>query len=193
MSSYRPEISKEELADFEVISFDGEIVCVDRLEQLDEAMSQLWNSSFVGFDTETRPSFRKGQKNSVALLQLSANGRAFLFRLNKIGLPVQLAGFLSSDKVIKIGVAIHDDIKELKQLRSFEAKGFIDLQDMVKEYGIVSSGLKKLSAIVLGHIISKRQQVTNWENDSLSEAQQLYAATDAWICLKIYKALKNGD
>jgi ribonuclease D len=193
MNRFKAEISKEELLSYEVVSFNGEIICIDREEQLESAMSYLWNCSVVGFDTETRPTFKKGQRNNVALLQLSANGKAFLFRLNSIGLPKMLTKFLSSEDVKKIGVAIHDDIKELKQLNSFEARGFIDLQDLVKEYGIISAGLKKLSAIVLGYSISKRQQVTNWENESLTQAQQLYAATDAWVCLKIYETLIRGN
>ena len=192
MMKYKEDISKEEIANYEVLAFDGKIVCVDTLQQVDEAMNYLWNSNYVGFDTETKPSFRKGQNNSVSLLQLSVDGHAFLFRLKSIGLPDQLARFLSSESVIKVGVAIRDDIKALRQLNNFEPGGFIDLQEMVREYGIQSSGLKKLSAIVLGHSISKRQQVSNWENEKLTPAQQVYAATDAWVCMKIYEKLLNS-
>lgn len=193
MKIFKKEISKEELAEYEVIAFDGEIVCVDSPDKVEDAVNYLRKAAFVGFDTETKPTFRKGQKNRVSLLQLSANGKAFLFRLNKIGLPRQIARFLSSGDVLKVGVAIHDDIKSLRELTNFEPGGFIDLQYMVKDYGIESSGLKKLSAIILGFSISKRQQVSNWENEKLTPAQQLYAATDAWICMKIYDELKNGN
>jgi len=193
MNNYKKEIAKEELAGYDVIAFDGEIVCIDDYDQVDEVMAFLWNSRFVGFDTETKPSFRKGQKNIVSLLQLSADGRAFLFRLNKIGLPEKVARFLSSDDIIKVGVAIHDDIKALKLLREFNPGGFVDLQDMVKDYGITSSGLRKLTAIILGYSISKRQQVSNWENEILTPSQKVYAATDAWVCMKIYEKLLNGS
>lgn len=192
MEKFKPEISKEELADYQVIAFEGEIICIEENDQLDEVMPYLWNAEYVGFDTETKPSFRKGQKNMVSLLQLSVDGKAFLFRLNRLGLPDDVARFLSSGKVIKVGVAIHDDIKALNQLKKFRPGGFIDLQDMVKDYGIISSGLKKLAAIVLGYSISKRQQVTNWENEILTPAQKTYAATDAWICMKIFEKLSNG-
>jgi len=193
MKIYKKEIDKEELAGYDIISFDGEIVCVDNINQVDDVMHFLWNASYVGFDTETKPSFRKGQKNMVSLLQLSADGRAFLFRLNKMGLPEKVARFLSSEEVIKVGVAIHDDIKGLNLLREFTPGGFIDLQEMVRDYGITSSGLKKLAAIILGHSISKRQQVSNWENDILTPSQKVYAATDAWVCMKIYEKLVNGS
>jgi ribonuclease D len=193
MKIYKPDISKEELAGYDVIAFDGKIVCVDNISVFREAMDFLWNASHTGFDTETKPAFKKGQKHRVSLLQISANGHAFLFRLNKIGFPEDLARFLSTDDIPKIGVAIHDDIKSLKELRNFEPGGFIELQDMVKDYGIASAGLKKLSAIVLGYRISKSQQVSNWENESLTYAQQLYAATDAWVCARIFdELLKNG-
>ncbi|MEZ5000075.1 MAG: 3'-5' exonuclease [Bacteroidales bacterium] len=192
MMRFKEDISKEEIAGYEVMAFDGKIVCIDSPDQVDEAMNYLWNSSYVGFDTETKPSFRKGENNRVSLLQLSVDGHAFLFRLNRVGLPDKLARFLSSESVIKVGVAIRDDIKALRQLNNFEPGGFIDLQEMVRDYGILSSGLKKLSAIVLGHSISKRQQVSNWENESLTQAQQVYAATDAWVCMKIYEKLLNS-
>lgn len=192
MNEYKQEIGKEELASYGIIAFEGEIVCVDHIDQVDEVMAFLQKARYVGFDTETKPAFRKGQKNIVSLLQLSADGRAFLFRLNKLGLPEKVARFLSSEDVIKVGVAIHDDIKGLNLLREFRPGGFIDLQEMVRNFGVTSSGLKKLSAIILGYTISKRQQVSNWENDFLTPSQKVYAATDAWICMKIYEKLING-
>jgi ribonuclease D len=123
------------------------------------------------------------------LLQLANHDLACLFRLNKIGLPDELARLLSDPEVIKAGVAIHDDIRFLTGIRKFDPAAFIDLQPYVKNFGISSSGLKKLCAIILGFRISKRQQVTDWEAAELSEAQQLYAATDAWVCYEIYKNL----
>jgi ribonuclease D len=147
----------------------------------------------LGFDTETRPTFKKGRKNSVSLIQLSSGDLAFLFRINRIGIPDELADLLSDPSVIKAGVAVHDDIKFLKGVRKFTPDGFIDLQNFVKDFGIQSSGLKKLAAIILGFRISKRQQVTNWEAEQLTEAQQIYAATDAWVCHQIYKKLINGN
>ncbi|MBE3086756.1 MAG: 3'-5' exonuclease domain-containing protein 2, partial [Bacteroidetes bacterium] len=127
------------------------------------------------------------------LIQLSTGKLACLFRINKIGIPEELIKLLSDPSVIKAGVAVHDDIRFLKGVKKFSPGGFVDLQSFVKYYGIQSSGLKKLTAIVLGFRISKRQQVTDWEAGQLTEAQQIYAATDAWVCHQIYQKLSEGN
>jgi ribonuclease D len=189
---YQENITAEELAGRELSWFRGEIVVVDNLQTYKEYFPRLLGEEVLGFDTETRPSFRKGRKNSVSLIQLSTGSLACLFRINKIGLPGELVDLLADKSVIKAGVAVHDDIKFLRSVKKFNPGGFIDLQSFVKDYGIQSSGLKKLAAIVLGFRISKRQQVTDWEAEQLTEAQQVYAATDAWVCHQIYKKLVNG-
>ena len=189
--TFKENIDKHELGEYPVSGFEGEIVLVDDYSKLEESISILKSASVIGFDTETKPSFIKGKKNKVALLQLSDSEKAFLFRINKIGLPSELVDILSDESISKVGVAIHDDIKGLKAIRNFKEGGFIELQDYVKEFGIVSSGLRKLSAIILGFRISKRQQVSNWESANLTEAQLIYAATDAWVCCEIYKKLDN--
>ena len=189
---YKENITVEELAEHELSWFKGEIVLVDNLKTFYEVFPKLLRTDLLGFDTETRPTFRKGRKNAVSLIQLSTEDLACLFRINKIGIPDELADLLSDPSVIKTGVAVHDDIKFLKSVRKFNSEGFVDLQTLVKDFGIQSSGLKKLTAIVLGFRISKRQQVTDWEAEQLTEAQQIYAATDAWVCHQIYKKLVNG-
>jgi ribonuclease D len=190
---YKENITVEELAEHELSWFKGEIVLIDNLKIFYEVFPRLLRSELLGFDTETRPTFKKGKKNSVSLIQLSTEDLACLFRINKIGIPDELVELLSDPSVIKAGVAVHDDIRFLKGVRKFSPEGFIDLQNFVKDFGIQSSGLKKLAAIVLGFRISKRQQVTDWEAEKLSEAQQIYAATDAWVCHQIYKKLVNGN
>lgn len=190
---YKENITVEELAEHELSWFKGEIVLIDNLKIFYEVFPRLLGSELLGFDTETRPTFKKGKKNAVSLIQLSTEDLACLFRINKIGIPDELLDLLSDPAVIKAGVAVHDDIRFLKGVRKFSPDGFIDLQNFVKDFGIQSSGLKKLAAIVLGFRISKRQQVTDWEADQLSEAQQIYAATDAWVCHQIYKKLINGN
>ena len=191
-NNYRENVSSEELKDFDLSWFKGKIVIVDNPEKFRETIHKLSKHKVLGFDTETRPSFRKGRKNRVSLIQLSTGNLACLFRINRIGIPDELADILADPGIIKAGVAIHDDIKFLKSIRKFNPDGFIDLQKYVKEFGIESSGLKKLTAIVLGFRISKRQQVTDWEAQELSEAQQIYAATDAWVCYEIYRKLVRG-
>jgi ribonuclease D len=189
---FKENITVEELAEHELSWFKGEIVLVDNLKIFYEVFPKLLGSDLLGFDTETRPTFKKGRKNAVSLIQLSTENMACLFRINKIGIPDELARLLSDPGVIKAGVAVHDDIRFLKGIRKFIPDGFIDLQTLVKDFGIQSSGLKKLTAIILGFRISKRQQVTDWEAEQLTEAQQIYAATDAWVCYQIYKKLTNG-
>jgi ribonuclease D len=190
---YKENITVEELAEHELSWFKGEIVLVDNLKTFYEVFPKLLRSDLLGFDTETRPTFKKGKKNAVSLIQLSTEDLACLFRINRIGIPDELTDLLSDPTVIKTGVAVHDDIRFLKSVRKFTPDGFVDLQTLVKDFGIQSSGLKKLTAIVLGFRISKRQQVTDWEAENLTEAQQIYAATDAWVCHQIYKKLINGN
>jgi len=188
---YKENITVEEIAEHELSWFKGEIVLVDNIKIFHEVFPRLLGSDLLGFDTETRPTFKKGKKNSVSLIQLATAELACLFRINKIGIPDELIDLLSDPSITKAGVAVHDDIRFLKGVKKFSPDGFIDLQNLVKEYGIQSSGLKKLSAIVLGFRISKRQQVTDWEAEQLTEAQLVYAATDAWVCHQIYKKLMN--
>jgi ribonuclease D len=188
---YSESLSDDEVKKLPLLHFDGKVTLVDNLETFYRVIDNIGRSGLVGFDTETRPSFRKGRRNTVSLLQLANADNAWLFRLNMIGLPPELAALLADDSLRKVGVAIHDDIKALRAVSPFEPGGFVDLQSVVAGYGIKQLGLRKLSAIILGYRISKSQQVSNWEAPALTEPQQLYAATDAWVCRQIYLAL-NG-
>jgi len=190
---YNESVSDDELRKLPLLQFDGRVTLVDNMQKFRKVMGEMGKPAVLGFDTETRPSFRKGRKNKVSLIQLANENLACLIRINKIGIPSELAGLLANHEVIKAGVAVHDDIRFLKRVKGFSPEGFIDLQQFVREFGIQCSGLKKLSAIVLGFRISKRQQVTDWEAEHLSEAQQIYAATDAWVCYQIYRKLINGN
>ena len=189
---FQKTISKEELSELPFTQFDGEIHLVENEADLEFAVNYLQQQKVIGFDTETRPSFKKGQINKVALLQLSGDNKAFIFRLNKIGLPERVAGLLADASKKKVGVAIRDDIKGLKKLKPFEPAGFLELQEYVKEFGIENFSLKKLAGIVLGVRISKSQRLTNWEADVLTPAQLSYAATDAWVSAEIYRVLKTS-
>ena len=188
-NSYQSKITKEEIAELPLTKFNGEIIVIDNKKKLEAIIADLKKERILGFDTETRPAFKKGRTNKVALLQLSSEHKAYLFRLNKIGLPDSLKEILSDDKTLKIGIAIRDDIKILQKLNKFEANSFVELQQFVKQFNIENNGMKKLAGIVLKSKISKAQQLSNWENETLTEAQLNYAATDAWICYKIYKKL----
>lgn len=189
---FKESITKEELTDLPLKWFNGEIVIVDTPEKVKYAVGILGKQQVIGFDTETRPSFKKGVINKVALLQLSTSTQAFLFRLNKIGLPAEIRDIFANPEIIKSGVAIRDDIKGLKKFKNFNPQGFIELQDFAKDLGIQNFSLKKLTAIVLGFRISKSQQLSNWEAESLTKAQQIYAATDAWTALEIFENFSNN-
>lgn len=182
-------ITPEEIVKLELAWFRGKIVIVDNMEVFREVISVLSKEPVLGFDTETRPSFKKGIKNKVSIIQLASSDLACLFRIKKIGMPQDLIRILANPAIIKAGVAVHDDIRFLKNINGFNPAGFIDLQNFVREYGITSSGLKKLAAIVLGVRISKSQQVSDWAAEELTEAQKVYAATDAWVCREIYNTL----
>lgn len=182
-------ISNDELAELPLSSFEGVVHVIEQPEEIAAALEYLKKQEILGFDTETRPAFKKGQTFPVSLLQLATSDQAFLFRVNKIGLPVGLIKILTSPKILKIGVAIRDDIKILQRIVPFKPGGFIELQDLVKNYGIENFSLKKLSALVLGFRISKSQRLTNWDAPELSEQQLIYGATDAWVACEIYKQL----
>ncbi len=188
---FKDQITRDEMALLPREKFTGDIFYIDSLEAFDEFIPELLNEPILGFDTETKPAFKKGVFNEVSLLQLSTSEKAFLVRLNKVGLPERVMNVLSDPTIIKAGVAIRDDIAGLQRLGNFKPDGFIDLQDYVKDFGIKDNGLKKLSANVLGFQISKRQQTSNWEQEQLTTAQIEYAATDAWVCHQIYTILKK--
>jgi ribonuclease D len=188
---FEPTISKEALADLPAISFKGKIVVVDQQGQIDAACDELLHEPVIGFDTESRPAFHRGVVNRIALLQLSTPTKCYLFRLNKIRLDKAILKILENGRITKVGLSVGGDIRELETLRRLRPKGFIDLQTLAPRYGIRELSLAKIAAIVLGRRISKAQRLSNWEAVQLTENQQLYAATDAWACLEIYKRLSE--
>ncbi len=185
-------ITKEEISHMELITFPGRIVVVQSLREAEKAVEYLRSLQVIGFDTETKPAFRKGQKNKVALLQLSGNDYCFLFRLNIIGFPECLIQLLKDPAILKIGLSIKDDYATMRRLANFEPDGFVELQHFVKQFDIEEASLQKIFALLFGRKISKSQRVTNWEADVLTEGQKKYAATDAWACLRIYEALNEA-
>lgn len=188
---FKKEISKPEIEELDFYSFDGSIRIIDSRAKLDRFNKFPKTGEVIGFDTETRPAFKKGQYNDCALVQVAFPDEVVLFRLNKIGFPSILADLFSDEAFRKVGIAIHDDIKQLYKMKPFEASGFVDLNIECPKIGFENIGAKKLSAMVLEKRISKRQQVSNWEARELSAAQIKYAATDAWICREIYLKLQK--
>ena len=192
---YKISVSPEEIGALELASFPGTIEVIDTDgDAFHRALRYLKRQRVLGFDTETRPTFSPEQHaNGTALLQLSGSGKAFLFRLKTLGLPRPLASILANPSIIKVGAATLDDVRGLQKLTKFAPKGFVDLQNIVWEYGIRDKSVKKMTAIILGVKISKAQQLSNWEAEHLSESQQRYAATDAWVCREMYLKLIHSQ
>lgn len=188
-----PKISKEEVNNMPVVAFEGEITVVDDPETAHLALADLQRHKVVGIDTETKPSFTKGIHHKVALLQISTADHCYLFRLNKFPFPEELGEFLASKSIKKIGLALKDDFVGLNRYVRFKPANVVDIQNIIKSYGIFEMGLQKIYAILFGQKISKSQRLTNWENPELTQQQSRYAATDAWAVLKIYSELSKAQ
>lgn len=186
---FKAKITKEEVNLLPVVIFEGKITLVDELSKVKQAIDELSKSAVVGIDTETKPSFTRGTHHKVSLVQISTLDHCFLFRLNMIDFPLPLAEFLANKNVIKIGLSLRDDLSGLNRRYAFKPAGFIDIQEIAKNYGIMELSLQKIYAILFNKKISKSQRLTNWESPALSEPQQRYAATDAWASLQIYLQL----
>jgi ribonuclease D len=184
-------ITYEEINNLPLKAFDGKIVVISAAEKLRHAFDEINAHPHIGFDTETKPVFVRGHRNKVAILQIALPEKVFLIRLLATELSSEIIHFLQSEKVEKAGVAIRDDIKALQLLGRFQPAGFIELAHLAKEAGLEVESVKKLTALLLGFRISKSAQTSNWEADQLNEKQISYAATDAWVCLEIYKRLKS--
>ena len=194
--AFASSITVDEIEALEIATFPGEITVVPSAHcpEFFQAMEYLGAQSVIGFDTETKPCFvPKVPRNKMAILQLSGPDKAYIFRLQQVGVPPKLAALLGTPKILKIGAAVHDDIRGLQEYRKFIPKGFVDLQRLAPAYGIEEKSVRKMAAIILKKRVSKSQQLSNWESSHLSEAQLRYAAIDAWICREMYYKLKESN
>ena len=182
---------KKSISDLPRVTFPGKIVVVLTESEARKAVDFLLSADILGIDSETRPVFKKGQHHKVALLQVSTKDVCFLFRLNLIGMPSCIVRLLEDTTILKVGLSLHDDFMMLHQRRDFKIGRFIDLQNMVSEFGIEDLSLQKLYANLFHERITKRQQLSNWEAPILTEQQKIYAATDAWTCIQIYERLQE--
>lgn len=186
---FRSNISKEEINELEPNAYAGRITVVEEERHIDECIADIRKFDVIGFDTESRPSFKKNSIHQVSLIQLATPEDVFLFRINKTGFNGELIRLFEDPSITKVGVSIHDDITRLKAITDFNPRSFLELQDLTNDYGIESNSLRKLAAIILGFRISKSQQLSNWEAAQLTKNQLIYAATDAWASLEIYNKL----
>jgi ribonuclease D len=185
------DITNEALEALPLRSFEGKIHVITEPQQLQRALTYLKDQPVVGFDTETRPTFKKGQYYPVSLIQLATRERAFLIRLRNLGLAEELVGLLEDARLAKAGVALHDDIKALAKLKPFAPRGFVDLAATARQHGLQVESVKKLTALLLGFRISKSAQTSNWDEPVLNEKQIAYAATDAWVCWEIFHRMRG--
>lgn len=184
-------INKESINEMPKVLFGGQIHVVQTPQEVERAVAYLKTCPIVGIDSETRPSFTKGRVHKVALLQIASEEHCFLFRLNLTGLTLPLILLLENPNVLKVGLSLKDDFMMLRKRAPFEPRGYIELQEYVRMFGIEDKSLQKIYGILFGQKISKSQRLSNWEAAELTQPQQLYAATDAWACLNIYNKLQQ--
>lgn len=188
----RINITNDEINALPLHAFDGTVNVIQDKNELPHIFEEISKHKLVGFDTETKPVFVKGQRHNVALMQVALPDRVFLIRIKFTGVTDEIVSFLENDKILKVGVGVRDDLKALQVLKKFTAAGFVELADMARNAGLEVESVKKLTALLLNFRISKSAQTSNWEADRLDNKQVSYAATDAWVCLNIYRKL-TGD
>ncbi len=188
-NNQRTTITHEEINELPLGAFEGKVVVVSEEKNLPRVFAEINKHSIVGFDTETKPVFVRGHHNHVSLMQIALPDSVFLIRLKQTGMHNSLISFLENENILKAGVALRDDIKGLQKLKHYKPAGFVELAEMSKQAGLQVESVKKLTALLLGFRISKSAQTSNWEAETLNEKQISYAATDAWVCLEIYKKL----
>jgi len=191
MTILKSNIDKAEIAEMETACFGGRIIVLQSPGEAEKAVRYLMGQSYVGIDTETRPSFRRGKSFAVSLLQVSTDDTCFLFRLPQTGFTEGIKQFFQASAPVKIGLSLRDDFARLHTSCDFEPHGYLELQQSVAQMGIEAQSLQKVFAILFGQRISKSQRLSNWEADVLTDAQKLYAATDAWACVRIYEELQR--
>jgi ribonuclease D len=182
-------ISKEDINSMPLVTFEGRIIVIQTEEEAIKAVSYLKDQTLIGIDSETRPSFKKGDIHQVALLQISTDDTCFLFRLNMTGLTPAIISLLEDKEVAKVGLSLHDDFMALHKRKPFTQQNCIELQTIIPQFGIKELSLQKIYAILFNQKISKSQRLSNWEAEILSDKQKTYASIDAWACIQVYRRL----
>ena len=182
---------KQQIANLPKEEFRGRIFTITTERDAEKAVNYLMSQPILGFDSETRPTFKRNVSHQVALLQVATYDTCFLFRLNQLGLPNSIVRLLEDTSITKVALSWKDDTHMLQLRRKYKSGKFIDIQDEVGRIGIEDHSLQKIYANLFGKMISKRQQLSNWEADILSDAQKAYAALDAWACIHIYDEIQR--
>jgi ribonuclease D len=179
-------IAKEELAALPIRRYDGDVNLVATLAELERAMEDIRAEGVTGFDTETRPAFRKGESYLPCLVQVATARRVHLFQLSRLDCSAGAAELLGSPAIVKTGVGLKYDLGQLQRLFPFDAAAVVDLGAVAKRQGLEQSGVRNLAGIFLGFRIAKSAGTSNWAAPRLSAQQIGYAATDAWVCRELY-------
>ena len=187
----KKKITKDEIRECPVRYFNGPVHVISDASEVLPAVEALSGETLLGFDTETRPVFRKGLHYLPALLQLAGEKDVYLFQLKKVGLPEPLKDLLADSGITKAGVAISYDLSELRKISDFTPGGFVELANLAESLGIENRGLRGLAALLMGIRITKGASTSNWENSRLTDAQIRYAATDAWVGRELYKIMQS--
>ncbi|MGL4368712.1 MAG: 3'-5' exonuclease [Spirochaetota bacterium] len=190
MEEFKYEVTQEEINALPIGAYEGPIHVIKSREEAVAAADKLLSCTVLGFDTESRPSFKKGEHYPIALMQISSEHDTYLFVLKRSGLPAPLRKVLSDDKITKIGLGLQQELNEMKQ-QGIQCSGFVDLEKIAARHKFKQRGIRALSAYFLKIRISKSAQKSNWARDDLSPAQIKYAATDSWTCLKIYQKMEE--
>lgn len=183
-------IEKSAIQELPQLRYEGRVELIQSEEALDAAIDHLSSEAVLGFDTETRPAFRKGVSFPVSLVQLAVHDCVYIFQLNKLKNLGGLSDLFTKKKLLKVGVALHDDVKALQDLHDFKPVGFVELSSITRTWGIENTGLRSLAAIFLKGRVSKSVRVSNWARSQLTDAQITYAATDAWVALRLYERIQ---
>ncbi len=185
-----PRMTNEQINAHPIRKYQGRIHLIRTSEEVEPAAQQLEKETVLGFDTETRPTFRVGQSYPPAVLQLAGEQAAYVFQLQHCRLSKALCRLLANPKITKAGVAWARDVQELRKLASFTPAGFVDVGELAKQAGCPSHGLRGLAPLLLGFRVSKHAQTSNWAKATLTQAQIEYAATDAWVGRELYQKLQ---
>jgi len=179
-------ISKEYINSLPVIHFDGKVQVINETTIADKIIKKISREKMVGFDTESKPSFKAGVSHPISLIQIATLKSSFLFQVNGNEILPLLKPILTSTKIKKVGVGLAHDINKLESFNGISLRGLIDLSLIAREKGIIQTGARGLTARYLQRRLVKTAQTTNWARSELTEKQKNYAAIDAWVCLKIY-------
>ena len=192
MKKYK-KLSKNEINSLPQTQFDGDVEVLSSNDNVQAAVNYLMNYDLIGFDTETKPTFVKGPLNPPSILQLACIDKVYIFQLDNESLYKKLFPILSNENITKCGVSVDRDLIELMYLSPFDPLSFVDLGNIARDNDVPHHGLRGLVAMFLKHRISKGAQISDWSKTVLSQSQITYAATDAWISLKLFEAFEQND